>query len=176
MMVIVDRTLDRWTTFLSPVQVNVLVSMNGDELDLTNRAFDTVLGQDMNNTFGFSNGTLVTQPGASFPFFHNDDISDAHALSDSSNSLTSFGFTGGLTSATAYASGQPGILNFNNVTYSVSTGTYSNSIIKIWWVGSVVSRWDSFSSIRRLPKYHFDIHIRDTRVFWWRTCSNEFDN
>ncbi|KAF8549341.1 hypothetical protein OG21DRAFT_608473 [Imleria badia] len=92
-----------WTTFLNPAQVNVLVFMNGEELDVGNQEFDTVLGRDVNNTFGFSNGTLVTQP-------------------NSANSLTSVAFTGGLTNAAAYASGQPGILIFNNVVFNVSTG------------------------------------------------------
>ena len=100
----------------------MLASVNGDELDLGNHAFDAVLGQDMNNTFGFSNGTLVTPPGI-ISVLRRDEVSDAPTLLDSANSLTSFGFTGGLISATTYASGQPGILNFNNVTYSVSTGT-----------------------------------------------------
>lgn len=63
---LIESSFDSWTTFLSPVQVNVLVTMNGEEPDLGSRAFDAVLGQDMNNTFVFSNGTLVTQPGASF--------------------------------------------------------------------------------------------------------------
>lgn len=40
--------------------------MNGQELDLGNQAFDTVLGGDMNNTFGFSNGTLVAEPSSPF--------------------------------------------------------------------------------------------------------------
>ena len=42
--------------------------MNGQELDLGNQAFDAVLGRDMNNTFGFSNGTLVTEPSSPFVF------------------------------------------------------------------------------------------------------------
>ena len=52
-----------------------------------------------------------------------------NTLPDSSYSLLSLGFTGGMTGATAYASGQPGTFVFNNVAYNISTGTYSKLII-----------------------------------------------
>lgn len=51
-----------------------------------------------------------------------------HASLDSANSLASVAFTGGLTNAAAHASGQPGILSYNNVTFNVSTGTCSKLI------------------------------------------------
>lgn len=43
--------------------------MSGEELDLGNQQFDAVLGQDMNNTFVFANGSQVTQPGSPFPAY-----------------------------------------------------------------------------------------------------------
>lgn len=58
-----DRAFDSWTTFLSPVQVHVLISVNGEELDLGNQSFDAVLRQDVINTFDFdSDGRSTTMP------------------------------------------------------------------------------------------------------------------
>ena len=57
-----DRAFDRWTTFLTPVQVHVLVPMSGEELDLGNQAFDAVLGQDTNDTFVTNSAGIPTMP------------------------------------------------------------------------------------------------------------------
>ena len=59
---VVDRAFDSWTTFLSPVQVHVLVPVNGKELDLGSQAFDAVLGQDTNDTFITDSAGIPTIP------------------------------------------------------------------------------------------------------------------
>ena len=48
----------------------MLIPVNGQELDLSNPGFDTLLGQDINSTFGVSdasNGLISTVPGTVLP-------------------------------------------------------------------------------------------------------------
>ena len=75
-----DQALDRWTTFLTPVQVHVPVTMNGGELDLGNQAFDTVLGRDINNTFFFSPGGLSATMPSNWSLSFTDEVSDMQYL------------------------------------------------------------------------------------------------
>ena len=47
----------------------MLIPVNGQELDLSNPGFDTLLGQDINSTFGVSasDGLITTIPGTLLP-------------------------------------------------------------------------------------------------------------